>query len=131
MIGEALVSLILAGVFFTWLSFVQGVWTDPVLEPPSKIFLSALLTVLGAIAFLFVYFFVPTSAVNQVVPPEEYDYVKNDRAAVYLHENDYRYTEDAYLFDYAGDSSKVKLTQTNWNNIEGETIGTTINVNQK
>jgi len=131
MIGEILISVLLAGIFFIWLSVMKNIWTDHVLKLPSRLFLTVLLSALGAIAILFVSFFVPTSAVNQIVPPEEYDHVKNDRAAVYLHKNDYQYTEDAYLFEYAGDSSKVKLTQTNWKNIQGETIGTSLNIDPK
>lgn len=131
MIGEILVSVLLAGIFFIWLSVMESIWTDRLLKLPSSLFLTVFLSVLGAIAILFVSFFVPTSAINQTVPPKKYDHVKNEQAVIYLHENDYQYTEDAYLFEYAGDSSKVEVTQTNWKNIQGETIGTTINVNQK
>lgn len=131
MIGKVFVSFVLAGIFFTWLSVMKNAWTSHVLDTSSKIFVTVILTALSAFGGLFVHSFIPTSAIDKPIPPSEYDYVKSEQAAVYLHGNDYQYTEDAYLHQNAGDSSKVKLTQTSWNNIEGETIGTTINLSQK
>ena len=131
MIGEVFVSVVLAGIFFTWLSVIENIWTDHLLDIPLRLFLTVFLSVIGAIAVFFVCSFIPTSTIDQLIPPEEYDHMKNEQAAIYLYENDYRYTEDAYLFENAEDSSKVELTQTKWKNIQGQIIGTTINVNQK
>ena len=96
-----------------------------------KVFFSTLVIACGGfVLFLLVTFF-PTETSSSIIPPSEYDYAKSEQKVVYVHEDNHHVSTDAYFHAYAGDSSKVKVVQGEFINIDGEVVGTVIFVNKK
>jgi len=129
MIGEIIVGALLAAIVLIWGFLMGDIITDRYLGFGDKVFMGLLFTSIGVAAFLFVYAFIPTTTTTSEVT--DYKYVKNEQAAVYLNDEDYTHTENAFLYKNAGDTSKVEVLEVQWKNIEGSFVGTTIRVNQK
>lgn len=129
MIGKIAVVLLLAVIIAIWVSAMKSAIVDRYMGLTAKLFMSSVITLAGGAVFLFVFSQIPSSVTSSEIV--DYKYVKNEEAAVYLYNEDYKHTTNAYLYQNAGDTSKVEVLELKWKNIRGSLVVTTIQVNQK
>lgn len=131
MIGEIFVCFLTLIALGVWVSVTFNIWTDRYLAMGSRIFISGFVTLIAAFMVVLIVGLIPTSTEKSTVPPDEYQFIKNDHQVVYLHKDDYKQTEDTYFHNNAGDTSKVEVEITKWINIGGGRVSTSMDLIKK